>query len=68
MDLTQAKQSLDEMDKAVNALDIVGNDPEELPRLLEKMKDALGAGFNVLAELVDAVEDADTRLKEPVTR
>lgn len=63
-----AKESLDEMDRAVADIDAMSDEPEELPRLIEKMKDALGAGFNVLAELIDAVEDADVRLKEPVSR
>ncbi len=68
MDLTTAKQSLDEMDRAVNDIDAMSDEPEELPRLIGKMKEALGAGFNVLAELIDAVEDADARLSEPVSR
>ncbi len=68
MDLQAAKKSLDEMDKTLSEISTVSMEPEELPRLVEKMKAALDAGFNVLAELVDAVEDADTRLKEPVSR
>jgi hypothetical protein len=68
VDLQAAKKSLDEMDKTLSEISTVSMEPEELPRLVEKMKAALDAGFNVLAELVDAVEDADTRLKEPVSR